>query len=102
MNDHESVMGVLLLLNSEKIKWPTLKAEVLWTLNTVAKHQLYNSNDGIGELFKCMFPDSDFAKTFACGGDKTSYVTKLGSVEYIKRDLVSKVNNGPFRCSMKA
>lgn len=74
----------------------TLKAEVLWTLNTVAKHQSYNSNDGIGELFKSMFPDSDIAKTFACGGDKTSYVTKFGLAEHIKRDLVSKVNNGPF------
>ena len=42
----------------------TLKAEVLRMLNTVAKHQSYNSNDGIGKLFKCMFSDSDVAKTF--------------------------------------
>ena len=73
-----------------------LKGEVLWTLNTAAKHQLYNSNDGIAELFKCMFPDSDVAKRFACGGDKTSYVTKFGLAGYTERDLVSKVNNGPF------
>ena len=50
----------------------------------------------VGELFKCMFPDSDVAKTFVCGGDKMSYVTKCHLAEYIKRDLVSKVNNGPF------
>ena len=74
----------------------TLKAEVLWTLNTVANHQSYNSNNGIGELFRCMLPDSDVAKNFACGGDKTAYVAKFGLAEYIKRDLVAKVNNGPF------
>src|SRR4029434_4765705 len=37
---------------------PTLKAEVLWTLHTVAKHQSYKSNDDISELFHTMFPDS--------------------------------------------
>ncbi|KAJ8414383.1 hypothetical protein AAFF_G00052530, partial [Aldrovandia affinis] len=75
---------------------PTLVAEVMWTLETVVKHQSYNSNEGIGKLFAPMFPDSDIAKTFACGGDKTAYITKFGLAEYIKRDLVAKVNNGPF------
>ena len=36
---------------------PTLVAEVLWTLETVVKHQSYNSNEGIGKLFARMFPD---------------------------------------------
>lgn len=30
---------------------PTLRAEILWTLQTVVKHQSYNSNEGIGKLF---------------------------------------------------
>merc|ERR1712208_72596 len=38
---------------------PTMKAEVLWILHTLAKHHSYNGNDGISELFKSMFPDSD-------------------------------------------
>ncbi|KAJ8346945.1 hypothetical protein SKAU_G00283460 [Synaphobranchus kaupii] len=29
---------------------PTLQAEVLWTLHTVAKHQSYNANEGIGSM----------------------------------------------------
>lgn len=37
---------------------PTLKSEVLWILNTVVKHQSYNSNEVIGDLFRLMFPDS--------------------------------------------
>lgn len=75
---------------------PTLVAQVVWTLETVVKHQYYNSNEGIGKLFAHMSPNSDIAKTFACGGDKTAYITKFGLAEYIKRDLVAKVNNGLF------
>ena len=66
---------------------PTLKAEVLWTLHTVAKHQSYKSNDDIGELFQTMFPDSDIAKTFKLGKDKTSYITRFGLADFIERQL---------------
>lgn len=45
-----------------------LRAEVLWCLNIAANHHSYNSNEGIGELFT----DSDIAKSFACGKDKTA------------------------------
>lgn len=75
---------------------PTMKAEVLWTLNTIAKHQSYNGNQGISELFKCMFPDSDIAKTFTCGSDKTAYIAKFGLAIHIKEELVSKVNKSLF------
>ena len=49
---------------------PTMKAELLWCLNTVTRHQSYKSNKGIGDLFCAMFPDSDSAHSFACGSDK--------------------------------
>ncbi|XP_028293606.1 uncharacterized protein LOC114456189 isoform X2 [Gouania willdenowi] len=75
---------------------PTMKAEVLWTLNTIAKHQSYNGNEGISELFKSMFPDSDIATTFTCGSDKTAYIAKFGLAVHIKEELVSKVNKSPF------
>lgn len=75
---------------------PTLVAEVLWTLETVARHQSYNSNEGIGEIFKKMFPDSEIVQSFHCGADKTAYITKFGLAEYIKRELVLKINKGPF------
>ncbi|KAK5854787.1 hypothetical protein PBY51_004952 [Eleginops maclovinus] len=75
---------------------PTMKAEVLWTLNTVAKHQSYNSNENVSDLFKFMFPDSDIATTFTCGPDKTAYIAKFGLAVFIKEELVSKVNKSPF------
>lgn len=65
---------------------PTLKAEVLWTLHTIAKHQSYNGNEGISELFKYMFP----------GSDKKAYTAKFGLAIHIKDELVSKVNKSPF------
>lgn len=49
-----------------------LRAEVLWCLNTAIKHHSFSSNHGIGELFQIMFPDSDIAKNFAMGKDKTA------------------------------
>lgn len=69
---------------------PTLEAEVLWVLHTVTRHQSYNANEDIGELFTKMFPDSSIVKTFKCGKDKTSYITRFGLAEYVKNELVSK------------
>lgn len=60
------------------VSTPTLKAEVLWTLNNIAKHQSSNGNKGISELFKCMFPASDIANTFTCGVNKIAYIAKFG------------------------
>ena len=73
---------------------PTMKAEVLWTLHTIAKHHSYNGNENISELFNCMFPDSDIAIT--CGPDKTAYIAKFDLAVYIKEELLSKVNKSPF------
>ncbi|ROL55415.1 hypothetical protein DPX16_20791 [Anabarilius grahami] len=33
----------------------TLRAEVLWCLDLATKHHSFNSNDGIGELFRICF-----------------------------------------------
>ena len=43
-----------------------------------------------------MFHDSELVQTFHCGGDKTAYITKFGLAEFIKRELVLKINKGPF------
>ena len=75
---------------------PTMKAELLWCLNTVTRHQSYKSNEGIGDLFRAMFPDSDSAHTFACGSDKTAYISKFGIAPYISEQLVADANKGAF------
>ncbi len=48
----------------------TLKAEILWVLNTVTKHQSYKGNDDIAELFRARgFPprssQPQFRKTWS-------------------------------------
>ncbi|XP_035998777.1 uncharacterized protein LOC118564524 [Fundulus heteroclitus] len=75
----------------------TLNAEVLWCLNTAMQHHSYASNEGVSELFQAMFPDSEIAKSFACGKDKTGYILKFGLAPHFKNELISAVNNaGPF------
>ena len=75
---------------------PTLKAEVVWILNTVVKHQSYNSNEGIGDLFGLMFPDSQIASTFTAGKDKTAYITRFGLAPFIRNELICSVNKADF------
>ncbi len=74
----------------------TLKSEVLWILNTVVKHQSYTSNEGIGDLFHVMFPDSQIANTFSCGKDKTAYVTRHGLAPHIQNLLIDEVNRSRY------
>lgn len=76
---------------------PTLRAEVIWCLNTAVNHHSLNSNEGISDIFKSMFPDSDIAKTFTCGKDKTGYVMRFGLAPYFKQQLFDSINKaGPF------
>lgn len=74
----------------------TLRAEVLWCLRTVTKHQSYNANYAVGDIFRTMFPDSEIARTFACGKDKTAYIARFGLAPYITKLLVADVNKEMF------
>lgn len=74
----------------------TLKAEMLWVLHAVSRHHSYTSNEDMSTVFRALFPDSECAKTFSCGRDKTSYLARFGLVPYIKRKLLSSVNQGSF------
>lgn len=76
----------------------TLRAEVLWSLHTVTKHQSYNANDAVGDIFRTMFPDSEIACTFACGKDKTAYIARFGLAPYITKLLVADVNKEMYVC----
>lgn len=74
----------------------TLKAEMLWVLHAVSRHHSYTSNEDMSTVFRALFPDSECAKTFSCGRDKASYLARFGLVPYIKRKLLSSVNQGSF------
>ena len=69
----------------------TLRAEVLWCLHTAEKHHSLNSNEHLGDVFTAMFPDSNIAKTFACGKDKSGYIIRFGLAPYFKQELINKI-----------
>ena len=44
-----------------------------------------------------MFPDSDIAKSFTSGKDKTGYIIRFGLASFFKKQLVDGINKaGPF------
>ena len=64
----------------------------LWCLHTVEKHHSLNSNENLADIFRAMFPDSDIAKTFACGKDKSGYIIRFGLAPYFKQELIKTIN----------
>ncbi|XP_073715732.1 uncharacterized protein [Misgurnus anguillicaudatus] len=73
-----------------------LRAEVLWVLHTVSRHLSYKSNDNIHTPFKEMFPGSEHVQTFTCGRDKTAYIARFDIASFVKRQLITKVNEDSF------
>lgn len=74
----------------------TQKAEVLWVLHTVSRHNSFKSNEDISSVLAAMFPDSEFAKSFTCGENKTAYLAKYGIASFIKRELSRSVNDKQY------
>ena len=72
-------------------KTDVLKAEVMWTIQTVVNHNSYKSNKTVGALFKAMFPDSKIAEKFTCGERKTAYFTVFGIAEYLRSLIISDI-----------
>ena len=52
----------------------------------------FKSNKDISSVLAAMFPDSEFAKSFTCGENKTAYLAKHGIASFIKRELSRSVN----------
>ncbi|KAL7835652.1 hypothetical protein SRHO_G00279990 [Serrasalmus rhombeus] len=74
----------------------TQKAEVIWVLHTVMRHNSFKSNEEISEVFAAMFPDSQLAKSFSCGENKTAYIAKYGIASFIKKELSRSVSEKPY------
>lgn len=71
------------------------KAEVLWVLHTVTRHNSFKANEDI-LVFAAMFPDSQLAKSFTCGENKTAYVAKYGIASFIKKELSCSISEKPY------
>ena len=68
----------------------------MWVLHTVSRHYSFKSNEDIISVLAAMFPDSEFAKSFTCGENKTAYLAKYGIAPFIKRELSRSVNDKQY------
>ena len=68
-----------------------LKAELLWTMKIIDSHYSYNSAKNISDLFHVMFPDSEIASRFTCGGDKSNYLATFGLGPYFTSLMKEKI-----------
>ena len=67
------------------------KAEIMWALEVVIAKHSFRSCDNKSELFSSMFPDSQVAKTFACGKTKCKYLVCHGIASYFKEVLTKSL-----------
>ena len=70
--------------------------EIRQALQTVTKGHSKNSNNNITELFKVMFPDSQIAKIFTLGADKTRHIINHGIALCFYETLKANVNLADF------
>ena len=83
-------------LDSYVISDSTLNAEILWCLKVSTAHFSLRSCEGLGKLFKTMFPDSDFASKFSLGKTKCGYLINYGLKPYFREVLTKDINRSPF------
>ena len=59
----------------------------------IEKNQSFTSSEGVNEMYKTMFHDSQIAKTFTCGRDKCAYIylSTFGIAPYFQDVLVKSV-----------
>lgn len=77
----------------------TIKAETIWSMFT-AKHNLaFLNSDHATKMFREMIPDSEIAKTFACGRTKTTAIVKEALAPYYHKKMVDNMSN-PFSILM--
>ena len=62
----------------------------------MGRHNSFKSNEVISNVLAAMFPDSEFAKSFTCGENKTAYLAKYGIASFIKRELSRSVNDKQY------
>ncbi|CAF0949463.1 unnamed protein product [Adineta ricciae] len=67
------------------------KAEAIWSLNVARRGFSYNSCDGLGDIFRAMFPDSNIAQQFNIQSKKMSYVMYHGIGPYFHQELVKQL-----------
>ena len=73
-----------------------VKAEIVWTLFSLARGFPYNSTKDIHSTFETIFPDSAIASIFQLGADKLKYMTNWGIAPYVKEQLRNNFDKAEY------
>lgn len=74
-------------------KQETIKAEIIWALDSIKKHRSFHSSDDQGKIFAAMFPDSTIAKQYRMAEDKLAYVTTFGLSPHFQQQSVMRISS---------
>ena len=66
------------------------RAEIIWAMKSISSNYSYNSCQGIPELFKVMFPESDTVQAFAMSKTKLRYIVHYGLAPYFLMNWTMK------------
>ena len=76
------------------------EAETRWAA-FVAKHNVaFLASDHANKLYPKMFPDSDFAKKFACGRTKTTTIVKEALSPHFLEKTTRNLSKNPYSLMM--
>lgn len=77
-------------------KEKSLEAEIISAMKIVFSHSSYNAFTDASHIFKCMFPNSEIAKTLRVGRTKLSYLISFGIAPVFKKNLLSELSGTEF------
>ena len=83
-NSMKSVTNTHSTVSNFVVSSETVKAEIRWVLKSVISGYSNNSSANLNNLFSCMFPDSQLAKSFKLGADKMRYSINFGLAPFFK------------------
>ena len=91
-------------LQDDVVGEQVLKDEALRAMNLAVNQLSYNPNKHTSVSLETMFLDSDIAKHFTCGKDRSSYLSSFVLVPYFYDELTQSLSDVPFytseRCIM--
>ena len=83
-NSMKSVTNTQSTVSNFVISSDTVKAEIRWLLKSVISGYSNNSSANLNNLFSCMFPDSQLAKSFKLGANEIRYSINFGLAPFFK------------------
>ena len=99
-NSMKSVTNTQSTVSNFVISSETVKAKIRWVLKSVISGYSNNSSANLNNLFSCMFPDSQLAKSFKLGADKMRYSINFGLAPFFKSLLYEDIKKVMLFCGL--